>query len=116
MSGWKPAGGQTVGFWAGIDGFTNGQVLQAGSAATVNGNNVTHWVWTEWFPLGAIQVTNFPIKPGDYLTVLVCAPQPNQGSCFMLNKTTNQATSIGITPPGGVTNIGASAEWIVEGI
>jgi hypothetical protein len=34
----------------------------------------------------------------------------------MLNKTTNQATSIGITPPNNVTNIGASAEWIVEGI
>jgi hypothetical protein len=112
----EPAGNQTVGFWVGIDGFTNGQVLQAGSAATVNGNNVTNWVWTEWFPLGAIQVTNFPIKPGDYLTVLVCAPQPDHGYCSMLNKTTNQATSIGITPPGGVTNIGASAEWIVEGI
>lgn len=112
----EPAGNQTVGFWVGIDGFTNGQVLQAGSAATVNGNNVTNWVWTEWFPLLPIQVTNFPIKSGDYLTVLVCAPQPNHGYCSMLNKTTNQATSIGITPPGGVTNIGASAEWIVEGI
>ena len=34
----------------------------------------------------------------------------------MLNKTTNQATSIGITPPGNLTSIGATAEWIVEGI
>jgi hypothetical protein len=34
----------------------------------------------------------------------------------MLNKTTNQATSIGITPPNNVTSIGATAEWIVEGI
>ena len=50
------------------------RVLQAGSAATVSGNNVVYWVWTEWFPIGAIQITNFPIKPGDYLTVLsLCA-------------------------------------------
>lgn len=112
----EPSGGQTVGFWVGIDGFTNGQVLQAGSAATVNGNNVDYWVWTEWYTLPPIRVNNFPIKPGDYLTVLVCAPQPNHGFCSMLNKTTNQATSIGITPPSNVTSIGASAEWIVEGI
>ncbi len=34
----------------------------------------------------------------------------------MLNKTTNQATSIGITNPNNVTSIGATAEWIVEGV
>jgi hypothetical protein len=112
----EPPGAQTVGFWVGIDGFTNGQVLQAGTAATVTGNNTVNWVWTEWFSLPPVQVNNFPIKPGDYITVLVCAPQPDHGYCSMLNKTTNQATSIGITPPNNVTSIGASAEWIVEGI
>ena len=98
------------------DGYGNGQVLQAGSAATVTGNSTSYWVWTEWWTLPPIQVSNFPIKPGDYLTVLVCAPQPDHGFCSMLNKTTNQATSIGISPPSGVTSIGATAEWIVEGI
>lgn len=112
----EPAGGQTVGFWVGIDGFTNGQVLQAGTAATVNGNNTVNWVWTEWYPLPPIQVTNFPIKPGDYITVLVCAPQPSHGFCSMMNKTTNQVTSIGINQPNNVNSVGASAEWIVEGI
>jgi len=112
----EPPGGQTVGFWVGIDGYGNNQVLQAGTAATVTGNNTVNWVWTEWFPLPPIQVTNFPINPGDYITVLVCAPQPNHGFCSMLNKTTNYATSIGITPPNNVTSIGATAEWIVEGI
>jgi peptidase A4-like protein len=112
----EPQAGQTVGFWVGIDGFGNNQVLQAGSAATISGQNVDYWVWTEWYPLGAIRVSNFPIKPGDYLTVLVCANQPNHGFCSMLNKTTNQAISIGITPPGNLTSIGATAEWIVEGI
>ncbi len=112
----EPNQAETVGFWVGIDGFGNNQVLQAGTAATITGNSVNNWVWTEWWPLPPIQVTNFPIKPGDYITVLVCANQPNHGFCSMLNKTTNQATSIGITPPNNITSIGASAEWIVEGI
>jgi hypothetical protein len=112
----EPPGAQTVGFWVGIDGYGNGQVLQAGTAATVSGTTVQYWVWTEWYPLLAIQVTNFPIKPGDYITVLVCAPEPNHGFCSMLNKTTNQATSIGINNPPNITSIGATAEWIVEGI
>jgi hypothetical protein len=112
----EPQQAETVGFWVGIDGFGNNQVLQAGTAATISGNNVNNWVWTEWWPLPPIQVTNFPIKPGDYITVLVCANQPNHGFCSMMNKTTNLVTSIGITPPNGVTSIGATAEWIVEGI
>ena len=36
----NPNNAMTVGFWVGIDGFTNGQVLQAGMAATVTGNNI----------------------------------------------------------------------------
>jgi hypothetical protein len=112
----EPSTAQTVGFWVGIDGFGNNQVLQAGTAATITGNSVNNWVWTEWFPIPAIAVTNFPIKPGDYITVLVCANQPNHGFCSIMNKTTNQVTSIGIIPPTGFTSIGATAEWIVEGI
>ena len=108
---------ETVGFWVGIDGFGNNQVLQAGSAATITGNNpVDYWVWTEWWPIGAIRINNFPVKPGDYLTVLVCAYTPTHGVCSMMNKTTNQVTTIGIQNPDGVTSIGATAEWIVEGI
>lgn len=112
----NPGMAETVGFWAGIDGIGNGQVLQAGTAAKITGTSVDYWAWTEWFPLKSIKVDNFPINPGNYITVLVCAAQPNHGFCSMLNKTTNQATSIGITPPGTVTSIGATAEWIVEGI
>ena len=48
--------------------------------------------------------------------VVVSAPQPNQGSVYLSNERTGQATKIGITPPAGFTSIGASAEWIVEGI
>jgi len=112
----EPAAGNTVGFWVGIDGYKNSQVLQAGTAATIAGNKVTNWVWTEWWPLPPIKVLNFPINVGDHITVLVCAVSPTSGYCSMLNKTTNQVTSVGIAPPAGVSSLGATAEWIVEGI
>ncbi len=111
-----PAGPQTVGFWVGIDGFNNGQVLQAGTAVTVNGNNVQHWAWTEWWTNPAVQIKNFTVAPGDTITCLVCAPQSNHGFVSMMNERTQQAVSVGVNPPPGVTSIGASAEWIVEGI
>jgi hypothetical protein len=111
-----PPGPQTVGFWVGIDGFGNNQVLQAGTAVTVNGSSVIHWAWTEWWPNGAVQITNFPVAPGDIITCLVCAPQTNHGFVSMKNERTNQAVSVGVNPPSGITSAGATAEWIVEGI
>jgi Peptidase A4 family len=106
---------QDVGFWVGIDGVGNGQVLQAGNWAQVFGSKVKYSMWTEWWPLGPISVKNFPIKAGEYMKVVVCVPfKPNHGTCCMLNTKTNRATSIGIKDPPKTTSIGATAEWIVE--
>jgi hypothetical protein len=85
-------------------------------AATITGNNVDYWAWTEWYPLGAVRVTNFAVKPGDDLKVLVCATQSGQGYVALNNITTGLATSVNIAPPSGVTSQGATVEWIVEGI
>lgn len=112
----------TVGFWVGLDGSdpTSYELLQAGTAATITGNNVSYWAWTEWFTSEyntPYKVANFSVQPGDLVSVLVCAPQPGQGFVSMLNHRTQQATSIGVPRPGGdITSVGARAEWIVEGI
>jgi hypothetical protein len=117
-----PSGPITAGFWVGIDGFTNGQVLQAGVAVTVSSSplNVQWWAWTEWYTTHyqdpAVQITNFPISVGDTVTFLVCAPRPDHGYVGVQNLTTQQATSVGIDARPGITSAGASAEWIVEGI
>jgi hypothetical protein len=117
-----PSGPITAGFWVGIDGFTNGQVLQAGVAVTVSSNplNVQWWAWTEWYTTQyqdpAVQITNFPVSVGDTVTFLVCAVRPDHGYVGVQNLTTQQATSIGIDARPGITSAGASAEWIVEGI
>jgi hypothetical protein len=112
----NPTTAMTVGFWVGLDGFTNNQVLQAGTAATVTGDKIDYWAWFEWFPDPPVRLTNFPINPGELVTVLVCAPQANHGFASMLNRTTGLTTSVGIPPRAGISSMGTSAEWIVEGI
>jgi hypothetical protein len=106
----------TVGFWVGLDGSLNNQVLQAGTAATVTGETIDYWAWFEWFPAPPVRITNFPISAGDLVTVLVCAVTPTQGYASMLNRSTGATTSVGFLPPAGFTSQGTTAEWIAEGI
>lgn len=107
---------QTTAFWIGMDGYTNGQVLQAGTAVTIKDKTVTHWAWTEWWPNDPVQIQNFKVAPGDLITCMVCAPQTNQGQISMLNETTQIGVSVAVTPPSGVILDGTSAEWIIETI
>jgi Peptidase A4 family len=111
-----------VGFWVGLDGSdsTSYELLQAGTAATITGNNVSYWAWTEWFTSEyqtPYQITNLQIQPGDLVSVLVCAPQPGLGFVSMMNYRTRQAISVGVPRPGSdITSVGARAVWAVEGI
>jgi Peptidase A4 family len=114
----KPAepGTQIVGFWVGLGGYNTGQLLQAGTAATITGSSVSYWAWTEWFP-AAYKVDNLAVEAGDVVSVLVCAPESNQGFVSMMNHRTNQAISVGVSDPGGTTAYdGSTVEWIVESI
>ena len=112
-----------TGFWVGIGGYGNNSLLQAGIAATVTPGtglfpffgSVSYWAWTEWWPNGFI-VDNLAISPGDAVSVLVCAPQPDHGFVSMENLTTGQIVSVGVDPPAGLTANGPSAEWIIESL
>jgi Peptidase A4 family len=113
----------TVGFWVGLDGSDpdSYELLQAGTAATITGDSVSYWAWTEWYTgkykTSAVKVSNFAIQPGDRVSFLVCAPEANQGFVSMMNYRTQFATSVGVPAPGSdITSVGQRAEWIVEGI
>ncbi len=110
--------GLSVGL-GGSEPLGGGQVLQAGTAAGITGNSVTYWAWTEWDPKSntgsAKTVKNFAVKPGDLVSVLVCAPEKDHGYVNMMNHRTNVVTSIGIKDPAKKTPYdGSSVEWIVE--
>jgi hypothetical protein len=98
-----------VGFWVGLDGFASfgQQVLQAGIAAYVDpglwSTDVNWYAWTEWYTDihkdPAVNVANFPVAPGDTVSFLVCAPQPDLGHITMLNRTRGHLTSFDINAP-----------------
>jgi hypothetical protein len=114
----KPAesGSQTVGFWVGLGGWGTSQVLQAGTAATISGSSVNYWAWTEWYPAGYV-VSNLAIKPGDVVSVLVCAPETDHGYVSMMNHRTGIAISAGVADPTGTNPYdGSSVEWVIEAI
>ena len=110
------SGSQTVGFWVGLGGWGTSQVLQAGTAATVSGNSVSYWAWTEWFPAG-YKVANLAIEPGDTVSVLVCAPESDHGYVSMMNHRTGVAISVGVSDPNGTSPYdGSSVEWVIEAL
>jgi hypothetical protein len=109
-----------VGFWVGLDGWeaVGAQVLQAGIAAYVSDGDVEWYAWTEWFT-GEFQdppvkVDNFPISPGDTITVLVWATAPDFGHIVISNMASGRVCTIGITARPGITSAGASTEWVIE--
>ena len=87
----------TVGFWVGIDGVGDKQVLQAGVRADVSqgffSGGVSYSAFTEWIDEPhmnetqdqAVTVDNFPVRPGDWISVLVCAPLPDVGHIVLAN-------------------------------
>jgi hypothetical protein len=116
----------TIAFWVGIDGWNGagGDLLQAGVAATVKpgwwSSSVEYWAWTEWYTgkykSPAVSVKNFPVIPGDTVSVLVTALAPGSGSAFMRNSRTGLGTSIAIHQPDDIVCVGASTEWVAEAI
>jgi Peptidase A4 family len=106
--------------WVGIDGWGNGDVLQAGTGqeVVVSGGKVTSqnaFAWHEWYPALWVVFSNFEVNPGDTIACLVCAVSNTQGSVVMTNRATGKYTSIGIPAPNSTTKLqGSCAEWIME--
>ncbi len=108
--------------WIGIDGDGTGpganQVFQSGVASDVTaGGSPTYYPWWEWFPAAPVTITNFPVNPGDMITMLLCSPNgagSTTGTVTWTNVTTGASTNVSLSAPDGVTLAGNCAEWIVE--
>lgn len=104
--------------WVGIDGWGSNDVLQAGTSQDVLvQGTTTHksvYAWWEWYPNYEMQISNFPVNAGDYMTCLICATSTTQATFYITNITTGTHTSFQVTAPSGTTLNGNCAEWIVE--
>jgi hypothetical protein len=106
--------------WAGLDGWSNGDVLQAGTesdAYCALGGAIKssyYSAWYEWYPYGEVRIGGFPISPGDDLFVEVWSTANNVGHAYIVNYNTNTYVNITFSAPPGTHLVGNSAEWIVE--
>ena len=90
-----------------------------GSQVYASGSTVTKYFypWFEWYPEPEIQITNFPVSPGDMIEVLLCA-QPGAGATsatvYLTNIVSGAHTSVTFDAPGTTKLVGNCAEWVVE--
>jgi hypothetical protein len=103
--------------WNGIDGYSNGDVLQGGSSSQAFcSNNVTstqYYAWIEWYPsypiLGA-----FYVNPGDDMYVATFATSPTNGFVYLCDLTLAICATYHLAPTMPPYLVGNSAEYIVE--
>jgi hypothetical protein len=97
--------------WAGFDGWTSGDVLQAGTETNCGNSD---YAWYEWYPFAETELS-LSVGAGDFmqLDVYYTTSSP-YGHAVLLNEVTHQSTVVGFNPPAGTTYEGNSAEWIVE--
>lgn len=83
--------------WIGIDGWvqdtgTQG-LFQAGVDFWMEDNKLTYNAWYEWVPDTSYNFTDFDISAGDVLTFRLVATSDREGTIYLENETTGQATS-----------------------
>lgn len=109
--------------WVGIDGYTyGGAILQAGTTSTLtvlpDGTlQNTASAWFEWFPLpeSEISASDFPVSPGDQISVTVHAYNSSVGTVTMENANTGITVNRDFAAPNSDASLeGVNAEWIYE--
>ncbi len=103
--------------WNGIDGYSNGDVLQGGSysqAFCSGGVTTTYYcAWVEWAPSYPI-LCQFVVNPGDDLIVETYATGPMQGYVTVYDLTLDIYADVSLVPTKPPYLVGNSAEYIVE--
>jgi hypothetical protein len=106
--------------WNGIDGFSNGDVVQGGSLDLVNCGGPQYYGWVEWFPSYPILVvycggSPCPVGPGDDFWVITYgAPGVSTQNVFIEDITQQWGGTLALSYVSGPGLVGSSAEYIVE--
>jgi hypothetical protein len=122
-----PTSGQNndnVSIWVGIDGAfgTDPTVQQIGIDLSYENDTTVAYAWFEMYPQPAYEISGFPIRAGDSITVSVSHSNTsrtnfNQTGVYTL-KMVNNTERVQVTIPTSYTQNararGQSAEWIVE--
>jgi len=110
--------------WNGIDGFSNGDVVQGGSAIYWDdggcGGPIEYFGWWEWYPSYSIieaYCSGNPcfVSPGDdFVAVTYGAPGTSTQNVFIEDITQQWSGTLSMAYQSGPGLVGNSAEYIVE--
>lgn len=95
--------------WAGIDGFNNSSLIQAGTGQDYSGS-ASYYAWWEILPAPETRISSMTIRPGDKVSVNIHRVSGSSWSIAVSDSTTGQS----FTTTQTYTGPGASAEWIEE--
>ena len=96
--------------WTGIDGFTNSNLIQAGTEQDVLSGTPHYDAWWEILPAAETVIPSVPVGPGDSITVNI---HQVSGSTWFISLS-DISTGKSFTTTQTYTGAGTSAEWIVE--
>ncbi len=103
---------QYAAFWVGIDGYSSSTVEQTGTDSDCLGGLPNYYAWYEFYPLGSVNVYNFPVAPGDVISAAVYYSAATDRFTVEITNETTQRTFTKSAHVAGA--IRSSAEWITE--
>ena len=98
-------------FWVGIDGFSDDTVEQTGITSFCHGTTPEYWAWYEFYPAGPVNLTDFPIAPGQVIGASVTYNGDGSFTVGLHNHSTGQEFSQTVVVSGAQRS---SVEWITE--
>lgn len=109
-----PKDGTYYAIWVGIDGFNSGTIEQLGTAYQFTNGKQINYAWFEMFPKVSMQISNFPVKPGDSITAIAKYEGSGQYTLKMFNNTRKTFTVVPASHTRSTVSPRTSCEWIVE--
>jgi hypothetical protein len=100
-----------VALWAGLDGYNDSTVEQAGIAVECSGGKPMYWAWYEFYPSPSVEISGFTVKPGDAIYVNVTYVGGNSFQITIKDVTRNEAYTVTGSVSGALLS---SAECILE--
>jgi hypothetical protein len=101
--------------WTGIDGFTDADLIQAGTEQDFTGGSAHYSAWWEILPAAETPIPGITVEPGDSITVSITKVSSTQ---WTISLTDNGKAGHAAQPAFGTTQSysgpGTSAEWILE--
>ena len=103
------AGPRASAVWLGIDGVTNGSLIQVGTEQDSIDGRAAYFAWWEVLPAPAVRITSFAVRAGDRISASIQRVARGRWRISI-----RDARSGGFSIVRGYAGPGSSAEWIEE--